>query len=86
MEIIFTEVAKRDLDNWRRKENNKVLQKIRSLLENMLETPFSGIGNPEPLKYDFTGKWSRRITQVDRLVYSIQQNIIYIHSLKGHYY
>lgn len=85
MEIIFTDVAKRDLDDWRKEGNSKILQKIRTLLENIIQTPFSGLGKPEPLKHQFTGKWSRRITQADRLVYSIEGTIIYIHSAKGHY-
>jgi toxin YoeB len=54
-------------------------------LENILETPFSGIGKPEALKHELSGKWSRRITQSDRLIYEIAGNKIYVFSLRGHY-
>ena len=27
----------------------------------MLETPYKGMGKPEPLKYELTGMWSRRL-------------------------
>ena len=53
----------------------------------MLLTPSFGIGKPEKLKYDLSGKWSRRINSEHRLVYEIDenQNLIIVHSLKGHY-
>jgi toxin YoeB len=45
-----------------------------------------GIGKPEALKHELSGKWSRRINNEHRLVYEvIENNIIVIHSLKGHY-
>lgn len=37
------------------------------------------------LKYELSGKWSRRITDEDRIIYSVTKNAIRIHSLKGHY-
>lgn len=46
---------------------------------------FDGIGKPEPLKGDMSGFWSRRIDDVNRLVYRIKDNIIEILSCKGHY-
>ncbi len=49
--------------------------------------PYSGIGKPEPLKHHLSGLWSRRINKEHRLVYEIIEtdNVILIHSLKGHY-
>ncbi|HEY5462351.1 MAG TPA: Txe/YoeB family addiction module toxin [Hanamia sp.] len=49
------------------------------------ETPYEGSGRPEPLKYELSGKWSRRITHEHRMVYSVTNNIVEINSLKGHY-
>ena len=46
---------------------------------------FNGIGKPEPLKGDMSGFWSRRIDDVNRLVYRIIDNVIEIVSCKGHY-
>ena len=64
-----------------------ILKKIRQLLEIITETPYSGIGKPEPLKHHLAGLWSRRINQEHRLVYEVIEtdNVILIHSLKGHY-
>ncbi len=55
------------------------------LIKAIDENPFEGIGKPEPLKYEMTGLWSRRINQKHRLIYEITTDIILIHSLKGHY-
>jgi len=85
MEIELTTRAQEDLEYWSRTGNVIVLKKIKSLLESILETPFSGIGKPEQLKYELSGKWSRRITQSDRLIYQIVGDTVYIFSLKGHY-
>jgi toxin YoeB len=53
----------------------------------MLLNPSFGIGKPEKLKHDLSGKWSRRINTEHRLVYEIDevQNLIIVHSLRGHY-
>ena len=71
-----------------KKINNPIiLKKIRQLLEIIPETPYNGIGKPEPLKHHLAGLWSRRINQEHRLVYEVIEtdNVILIHSLKGHY-
>jgi toxin YoeB len=44
---------------------------INGLLENIRRTPWSGLGKPEPLKGDWHGWWSRRITIEHRLVYRL---------------
>lgn len=85
MEIELTIQAEEDLIYWQRTNNVLVLKKIRTLLENILASPFSGIGKPEALKHELSGKWSRRITNSDRLIYQVVENKIYIFSLKGHY-
>lgn len=85
MEIVFSERAKAELDFWKKSGNQFMLSKIRKLLESIQQTPFEGIGKPEPLKYDFAGQWSRRITDEHRLVYSIEDNRIVVHQLRFHY-
>jgi toxin YoeB len=44
-----------------------------------------GIGKPEALKYDLAPRWSRRITQEHRYVYLVENETLFIFSLKGHY-
>jgi toxin YoeB len=85
MEIVYTLEAKEDIDYWKKTGNVGRLKKIRSLLENIAETPFEGIGKPEPLKYSLTGAWSRRIDLDHRLVYKVTGNEIIILGAKGHY-
>lgn len=85
MEIIFQPSAKEDLDFWIKTGNKTVLKKISALIEDIMHTPFDGIGKPEPLKYSLTGVWSRRINQEHRLVYEVTKTHIVILSVKGHY-
>ena len=83
----YSDKAKEDLQYWKKTNNVANLKRIRKLLESILETPFTGIGKPEPLKYDMAGSWSRRINIEHRLVYELQDNNdVYIYSMKGHYY
>ena len=85
MEIIFDEVALADVAYWKKSGNSAVQKRIQKLLQDIIKTPFTGLGKPEALKYDLAGKWSRRVTDRDRLVYSVTKNYIKIHSLRGHY-
>ena len=85
MEIEFTLIASEDLKYFKKSGNIIVLKKIRSLLESIQESPYTGIGKPEALKYEQSGNWSRRINREDRLIYEIRSGIIIVHSLRGHY-
>lgn len=85
MEIELTLVAAEDWKYFKKSGNQAILKKIRFLLESIQETPFSGLGKPEALKYDQIGNWSRRINQEHRLIYEVKGNCIIVYSLKGHY-
>lgn len=79
-----------DIDAWDdymywQVEDKKMLKKINQLIKDIMRTPFSGIGKPEPLKGNLTGLWSRRIDSEHRLVYLIEDNILVIFACKGHY-
>lgn len=86
MEIAFLPKASEDLQYWKQKGEKRILKRIRTLLADIQEHPFSGIGKPEPLKGG-NGKWSRRITDEHRLVYSISNGMVYVYviSLRFHY-
>ncbi len=86
MEIAFLPQASEDLAYWKSIGNSRILKRIRALLADIQEHPFSGIGKPEPLKGQ-NGKWSRRITDEHRMIYSISNGRIYIYvfSLRYHY-
>ena len=66
-------------------ENKKVYGKIVGLIDDILRNPFSGVGKPEPLKYELKGCWSRRITDEHRLVYRINEDAVIIIGCKFHY-
>ncbi|MCF0061460.1 Txe/YoeB family addiction module toxin [Dyadobacter chenwenxiniae] len=85
MEIEFTQKAEIQLQYWKRSGNEAILKKIRSLISSILETPFDGIGKPEPLKHELSGYWSRRITDEHRLVYEIQSDKVIIIQCRFHY-
>ena len=65
--------------------NAKMAQKIKDLILSIMDTPFSGLGKPEALKYQLSGCWSRRITQQHRLVYRVVDDELQIISCKYHY-
>lgn len=70
MEIVFTVNAWQDFEYWIENDPHTVV-KIKELIKSIKQNPFSGIGKPEPLKYDLKGFWSRRITNEHRLIYKI---------------
>lgn len=85
MEIILLPEAEKHLKYWKKTGNKKILRRISILIKAILQTPFEGIGKPEALKYQLTGKWSRRIDKENRFVYTITNDTLYIYSLKDHY-
>ena len=65
-------------------EDVKTVEKIKEILRDIAEHPYSGIGKPEPLRHNLTGKWSRRINKADRIIYSVDGEtvLVYIFSKK----
>ncbi len=44
-----------------------------------------GRGQPEPLKYELSGYWSRRIDSENRLVYKVEEDKLFIVQCGTHY-
>lgn len=82
--ISFAEDAWNEYLYWQT-QDKKTLRKINALLKDIQRTPFEGEGKPEPLKDNKSGLWSRRINEVDRLVYRVSGEIITVFQCKGHY-
>jgi len=82
--IIFSKNAWEDYIFWQA-EDKKILKKINALIKDIQSNPFSGIGKPEPLKYDLAGLWSRRIDHEHRLVYQVNDNELLIYGCRYHY-
>jgi len=65
--------------------DRKALKRINEIIRDTLRTPFTGIGKPEPLKGNYAGWWSRRITQDHRLVYRVEPGVLVIMQCRFHY-
>ena len=87
MEIVFLEQAKKDREYWKKSGNKAIMNRITALLEDIIAHPYTGIGKPEPLKYELAGCWSRRINSEHRIIYSVNDEIItvYVLSMRYHY-
>ncbi|MBZ4036649.1 Txe/YoeB family addiction module toxin [Flavobacterium sp. 17A] len=85
--IKIKELAKKQIIQHYKSGDKKSIKNIEKILLELSETPFEGIGNPEPLKYELTGFWSRRINPKDRMIYYLEDDTvtIFIVSAKGHY-
>lgn len=70
MKLLFTEQGWEDYTALRSGDQN-AHKKLDSLLQECLRHPFFGTGKPEPLKENFKGWWSRRISREHRLVYRV---------------
>jgi len=84
MRKIWFDEAWEDYTYWQN-QDRKTLKRINMLIKDIERGNFDGIGKPEPLKGDLSGFWSRRIDEVNRLVYRVRENVIEIVSCKGHY-
>lgn len=80
----FTDKAWEDYHYWFT-QDKKIVKRIHQLLKDIDSTPYSGIGKPEPLKYELSGTWSRRIDDEHRLIYSCEDNKIIVYSCRYHY-
>jgi Txe/YoeB family toxin of toxin-antitoxin system len=60
------------------KTDKKVLRKLNSLIKECQRTPFEGTGKPEALRQNLSGFWSRRITGEHRLVYKVDNDVLFI--------
>jgi toxin YoeB len=85
MEIIITDTAKEDIQFFLKSGQKGILKKIEKLLISIKDNPFSGIGKPQLLKHNYSGRWSRRIDSEHRIIYSVEDELVYIFSVRGHY-
>jgi toxin YoeB len=84
MRIAWSPEAWDDYVFWQT-QDKKTIKRINLLLKEIVRCPFEGIGNPEPLKHQWSGMWSRRIDQENRLVYEVNEEFVFIAMCRGHY-
>lgn len=84
MKIVWFEEAWEDYIYWQT-QDKKTIKRINKLIKDVKRNGYEGIGKSEPLKGEFSGFWSRRIDDVNRLVYRLRDGNLEILSCKGHY-
>ena len=81
--VLFTAAGWDDYTYWQG-QDKKTLRRINSLIETARREPFNGIGKPEPLVGNLSGYWSRRIDDVHRLVYAVDDGELAVIACRGH--
>ena len=84
MRVTFTESAWRDY-LWLLENNRPLIKRVNQLITDVTRSPFEGIGKPEPLKGQLSGKWSRRINHEHRLVYEIKAGDLILIACRYYY-
>ena len=77
----WDEEAWEDYLYWQQ-QDKKTLKKINNLIK---EISREGYKDAEPLKYELSGFYSRRIDQTNRLVFKIIDDTVYILQCRTHY-
>ncbi len=84
MRIIFDKVGWADYLWWQTQDKAN-LRRINRLIEDITRNGYTGIGKPEPLRENWSGFWSRRITDEHRLIYRITDDAVLIAACRYHY-
>ena len=84
MKLVFSRHAWDDYLYWQNTDR-RMVRRINVLIEDILRSPFKGIGKPEPLENQLAGCWSRRIDTEHRLVYRVEGESIQIVQARHHY-
>ena len=84
MILSWAEKAWEDYLYWQGTDK-KLLKRINTLIKEIQRHPFDGIGDPEPLRHNWSGYWSRRIDREHRLVYKATEDEIIIVQCRYHY-
>jgi toxin YoeB len=85
--VLYEKQARNDLLKHKQSGNLSNMKKIQKILSELEQHPYTGEGQPEALKYDLLGFWSRRINKKDRIVYKVEEDIVtvLVVSAMGHY-
>lgn len=81
---VFQPEFREDLRHWFVTEP-RIANRVLDLVEAVVKDPFTGVGKPEPLKYELAGCWSRRLTQEHRIVYMVKEARIDFLQCRYHY-
>lgn len=82
--LVWHETVWADYLYWQT-QDKKTLKRINLLIKDIERHPYDGLGKPEQLRSNYSGYWSRRIDDHNRLVYRIVDGRCQIAQCKGHY-
>ena len=84
---IWADVAWDDYCNFFELNQKNLIKMVHDLIKDIERNGVDkGRGQPEPLKYELTGYWSRRIDLANRLVYKVDGDKLYIVQCGTHYH
>lgn len=83
-DTVFHKEFREDLLYWV-ETDRKIAIRAFTMIEAIVRDPFKGIGKPEPLSYVLANTWSRRLTDVDRIVHVVSDERIDFLQARYHY-
>jgi toxin YoeB len=85
--VKIEKLAESHLRQHYRSGNKAIIIKLQKILFELSIHPYKGEGQPEQLKHELTGFWSRRINRRDRLIYKVEEEVVtvLVISAMGHY-
>ena len=84
---VWSDIAWKDYCELFDKHQQKLIKSTHDLIKDIeRHGGDTGQGPPEPLKHELSGYWSRRIDSVNRLVYKIKDDKLYIVQCGTHYH
>ena len=84
LELWYAPRAAEDRD-WLKARQPAAYDRLLLLIADIRRTPHAGLGKPEPLRFKWSGWWSRRVTREHRIVYKVEGGTLYIAQCRYHY-
>jgi toxin YoeB len=86
-QLKFTKSALLDIEKHKKSGDKSTILKLSKLLNELILHPKTGTGQPEILKNDLKGYYSRRINKKHRLIYEIREKevIVLVLNAYSHY-
>jgi toxin YoeB len=84
VKVTFSDDGWEDYLYWQ-VQDRRIPKRVNQLIEDISRNENDGIGKPEPLRHEWAGWWSRRITQEHRLIYRVRDAGVEIAACRFHY-
>jgi len=84
MNKIWSDEAWEDYLYWQT-QDKRTLKRVNQIIKDIDRNGHEGIGKPEALSGNYSGYWSRRIDDTNRIIYRIRHGMIEIAQCRSHY-